>query len=261
MYSSLRTAVVLLAASSIIGSSAATSVPKDLLARAASRGETLESIQARDNTNNNNHYCSPGNYWQPFFGTGFCLTCSSGSWCPGGTNAPENDCPAGTANSRQGSTSSTACSTCSAGYYSSSGASDCTKCPNGQTSSPGSSQCYSINSHRPRSLKSRRGGAECKQGFESCPVLSGRGGLECVDVQNDLESCGGCVGYDNEGTGVDCTAISGVSSVQCVAGECVVDSCTRGFKPDASGTSCERIPGLLTQTKRARRQNQSRAAL
>ncbi|KZT55637.1 hypothetical protein CALCODRAFT_556336 [Calocera cornea HHB12733] len=261
MYSSFRAALLLLAAGAFVGSARATTVPDDVLERLAARGETWDSIVSR-NTNTNN-YCSPGSYWQTLFGSyGWCIDCPAGSWCPGGNNAPVNKCPAGTYNDDSDSSSSRACKDCSAGYYSSSsGSTKCTRCPNGQTSNSGSSSCTAVNSHRPRAMKAKRAGAQCKLGFMSCPIMSGRGGMECLDIDNDLESCGGCVGYDGEGTGVDCTSIPGVNTVQCVGGQCIVQSCERGYRIGDMGTSCERTQGLLTQLKRSRRQVQVPSAL
>ena len=75
----------------------------------------------------------------------------------------------------------------------------------------------------------------CLPGHKNCPIygLSPRGrgylkGYECVDVRNDLESCGGCVANDSpfgERTadgGRDCSAIPNVDSVTCKAGACVI---------------------------------------
>lgn len=52
---------------------------------------------------------------------------------------------------------------------------------------------------------------------------------ECVDVQHDLESCGGCVHNDamngessGVGSGQDCSQIAGVDTVRCVQGKCVI---------------------------------------
>ncbi|KZO90787.1 hypothetical protein CALVIDRAFT_602680 [Calocera viscosa TUFC12733] len=254
MYTSFRTALLLLAASALVGNARAASVPDDVLEQLAARGETWENIQGRDT--NTNHYCYPGSYWQTLYlNYGWCVDCNAGSWCPGGNNAPQNSCPAGTYNNDDGSSSSRDCNSCSAGYYSSAGSTKCTKCPNGQTSNAGSSGCTAINSHHPRAMKTKRGGAECKLGFMSCPILSGRGGVECVNIDSDLESCGGCVGYGGEGTGVDCTSLPGVSSVQCVGGQCIVDSCGHGYTIGEMGTSCVRKEGLLTQVKRIRRRS------
>ena len=84
--------------------------------------------------------------------------------------------------------------------------------------------------HYRRDIKRRA----CPPGHKSCPVYgstSGRGFLkayECVDVKNDLESCGGCVANDSpfgERTfdgGRDCSAIPNVNSVTCKAGRCLI---------------------------------------
>ncbi|KIO29695.1 hypothetical protein M407DRAFT_21121 [Tulasnella calospora MUT 4182] len=78
----------------------------------------------------------------------------------------------------------------------------------------------------------------CTKGFDSCPHYSGRGGFECVDTQNDPESCGGCVSLDVKGKGTDCTAIDGVSVSRCVKGSCVIDSCGKGYAKSLDGSSC-----------------------
>ncbi|KIO28221.1 hypothetical protein M407DRAFT_22554 [Tulasnella calospora MUT 4182] len=78
----------------------------------------------------------------------------------------------------------------------------------------------------------------CAQGFTACPRYSGRGGFDCVDTENDPESCGGCVGLDGEGTGTDCTATKGASVTRCVKRSCVVDSCRKGWVKSIDGTSC-----------------------
>ena len=74
-------------------------------------------------------------------------------------------------------------------------------------------------------------------GEKSCPLYGSTGGrgflkaYECVDVQNDLESCGGCVMDDSpfgERTadgGRDCSAIPNVDAVTCRRGECVIREC------------------------------------
>ena len=52
---------------------------------------------------------------------------------------------------------------------------------------------------------------------------------------------GGCAvafGPLEKSTGVDCTAIEGVSDVGCVAGTCVVKRCSRGWALSEDGTSC-----------------------
>lgn len=58
-------------------------------------------------------------------------------------------------------------------------------------------------------------------------------GYECVDVQNDLESCGGCVANDSPfggrtaAGGRDCSAIPNVDAVRCQKGACVIGELKR----------------------------------
>ncbi|KZT55641.1 hypothetical protein CALCODRAFT_556338 [Calocera cornea HHB12733] len=80
-----------------------------------------------------------------------------------------------------------------------------------------------------------------------CPVYHGRGGSECVDVASDIESCGGCVGLDGSGTGVDCTSIDGAESVSCIDGTCVIDECARGYKLERNRSTCTPIAGMRVQ--------------
>jgi hypothetical protein len=47
-------------------------------------------------------------------------------------------------------------------------------------------------------------------------LLSAKGGYECLDTQNDLESCGGCAAI---GEGRDCTKITNAAGVGC---RCVI---------------------------------------
>ncbi|KAG9042529.1 hypothetical protein FS837_010750 [Tulasnella sp. UAMH 9824] len=84
----------------------------------------------------------------------------------------------------------------------------------------------------------RKRALKCDNGFTSCPRFSGRGGFDCVDTENDPESCGGCLSLDGEGSGTDCTAIQGTSATSCVKGSCVIDSCRKGWVKSLDGTSC-----------------------
>jgi len=54
---------------------------------------------------------------------------------------------------------------------------------------------------------------------------SGGGAYECIDIRSNLEACGGCPGDG----GVDCTALYGVSDVECTKGRCVVSACNKGL--------------------------------
>ena len=72
-------------------------------------------------------------------GASTCSTCTAGYYCPGASNRVA--CAAGKYNSNTGSTAASACTNCSAGYYSAAGASSCTGCPAGKYSTAGSSTC------------------------------------------------------------------------------------------------------------------------
>lgn len=83
---------------------------------------------------------------------------------------------------------------------------------------------------RPLPAKTR----PCAFGLHHCPVYGQwqKGtflkGFECIDTQHELESCGGCVHNDspdgevNNRGGQDCSAITGVDTVRCVQGRCVI---------------------------------------
>ncbi|KAI5477361.1 hypothetical protein MNV49_006426 [Pseudohyphozyma bogoriensis] len=73
-------------------------------------------------------------------------------------------------------------------------------------------------------MSRRRETRLCPEGFEAC---ASKVGFECVNINEDLESCGGCPGTAES---VDCTALSGVSSVACTAGACIVSGCDIGFE-------------------------------
>ncbi|KAF9467646.1 hypothetical protein BDZ94DRAFT_1155707 [Collybia nuda] len=81
----------------------------------------------------------------------------------------------------------------------------------------------------------------CQQGLTACGVL-GRNAKswECVNTQDDLESCGGCIIplHLGQEEGVDCTAIPGISDVSCVRGRCDVHRCMPGYEISSTGDSC-----------------------
>ncbi|KAJ3729775.1 hypothetical protein C8R42DRAFT_716043 [Lentinula raphanica] len=85
----------------------------------------------------------------------------------------------------------------------------------------------------------------CRPGWMACGIAGGTlRQWECIDIQRDLESCGGCpsdvVSADGDfGRGVDCTTIPGVSDVSCVSGRCAVEKCMPGYKVSRSGRHCE----------------------
>ena len=102
----------------------------------------------------------------------------------------------------------------------------------------------------------------CPSGTKSCPLYGstfGRGflkGYECVDVQRDLESCGGCAlndspfGQPAPDGGRDCSAIPFVHDVQCKGGACVVGEWFAFWSgTDATGTGSD---GLWPYTEKCR---------
>ncbi|KAI0671092.1 hypothetical protein C8Q78DRAFT_1079033 [Trametes maxima] len=198
--------------------------------------------------------------------------------CPRGHYAPKPglgqqclECPRGTFVNIEGAT---ACCNCCSGFYTDQTSQDhCFPCPVRGAFSPvgatSASQCAnkpggglntcamsgdtcpntggSFPSGAPRQYVRR---AECPRGHQSCPVYGTRMGVgylkefECVDVRNDLESCGGCA---STGAGKDCSAIPHVDSVTCRKGSCVVGQCAPGYVVSPSGSSC--VPSLNVQSR------------
>ncbi|RPD56149.1 hypothetical protein L226DRAFT_488160 [Lentinus tigrinus ALCF2SS1-7] len=178
-----------------------------------------------------------------------CCACCSGFYTDQTGQTHCFDCPVRGAFSPVGATSASQCGKTPGG-----GLTSCVqsgnKCPNTGSSPTGI--------HGRRDIKRRA----CPAGHKSCPVYgstSGRGFLkayECVDVQNDLESCGGCVTNDSpfgERTfdgGRDCSAIPNVNTVTCNAGKCLIESCRDGYSLSADGLSC--ISSFNIQAKKRR---------
>ncbi|CAE6380887.1 unnamed protein product [Rhizoctonia solani] len=185
--------------------------------------------------------CDPGTYAD---------TAGSGQRC--------KDCPAGTFNNSYGNIS---CCNCCAGWFSqgSNTHTNCERCPNigevqsigvtgpvgsdsrnkctiytglagqqrpaqtcsqPQTQTPGT--CPATSGNTPSSAMTRSTMTTCPYGTTLCEVKSGRGGFECVDTLNSLETCGGC---DN-----DCSSLGGTNEVQCLKGQCVIKSCAPGHE-------------------------------
>lgn len=98
------------------------------------------------------------------------------------------------------------------------------------------------------SVRKRDVGSDCAPGWKRCQI-PGREVMECVDVLNDLWSCGGCeVPFgENEPAGVDCTAIPNVAGVSCLDGICTIGSCARGFLLNEDQTSCARMNTTTAQ--------------
>lgn len=74
---------------------------------------------------------------------------------------------------------------------------------------------------------------------QSACVIPGTESFECLDTQNELEACGGCVsgvfgavaGAAELAVGVDCSALPGVAvgGVSCVRGQCEVSACAKDY--------------------------------
>ncbi|KAJ7610306.1 hypothetical protein DFH06DRAFT_1246406 [Mycena polygramma] len=70
-----------------------------------------------------------------------------------------------------------------------------------------------------------------------CPVY-GSTQVECVDVRNSLESCGGCVDVGTNSIGQDCSAIKNVVDVRCRHGRCEVLKCRAKHEASVARDSC-----------------------
>ncbi|BGP28708.1 hypothetical protein JCM10296v2_000444 [Rhodotorula toruloides] len=65
------------------------------------------------------------------------------------------------------------------------------------------------------------------------------GGFECIDIQYEYESCGGCTSM---GEGRNCgEGIAHARGTGCQEGRCVVFSCEKGWKPDRDAKRCVRL--------------------
>ncbi|OBZ71303.1 Protein priA [Grifola frondosa] len=148
-----------------------------------------------------------------------------------------------------GSTLSSQCGTTGAGGLTTCAMSGNT-CPNTGGSMPSQG---SRKRNTPRRLP-------CAPGHKNCPLYSSSlaskigflRGYECVDIENDLESCGGCVSTDSQfgehsaDGGRDCSAIPNVDVVQCRSGKCLIDKCDAGYSVSEDGERCIAVFNLQT---------------
>lgn len=72
----------------------------------------------------------------------------------------------------------------------------------------------------------------CHNSETSCPIISADGGYECLDLQVEVASCGGCV---SKGEGENCLLIEGADGVGCHKGQCVVLSFKDGYIAGPNG--------------------------
>ncbi|KAI0655596.1 hypothetical protein C8Q70DRAFT_923191 [Cubamyces menziesii] len=225
-------------------------------------------------------YCNGQGQTQP-------VLCPPGHFSPTpGLGQQCQECPKGTFVSIEGATE--CCFCCSGFFNDQTGQDHCSHCPvPGSSSVPGSTsadQCTTklsggiatcvmvgnicrdgtFPSGTPSRRRERRQSRECPRGHRSCPLYGSLGGVgylrgfECVDVRNNLESCGGCVALDDslfgERTadgGRDCSAIPNVDSVTCKAGECIIGRCVPGYVVSADGERC--VPSFTVQREYRRK--------
>jgi len=102
-----------------------------------------------------------------------------------------------------------------------------------------------VQSASPNAKRAYNPNQVCGFGFTKCGAFNQRPdqngfGFECINTKTNLESCGGCTtAFGRErAIGVDCTAIPGVSGVECEEGVCVVTECKAGWKLVGS-SGCE----------------------
>jgi len=69
-----------------------------------------------------------------------------------------------------------------------------------------------------------RSDVDCHSPYKKCAISGLEGASECVDVQANAESCGGCAGAG----GMDCTSIS-KATADCILGSCVIRMSPRVF--------------------------------
>jgi len=123
-------------------------------------------------------------------------------------------------------------------------------CPDGQSDCNGvcARTCFSGVPGFRRSFDegSSASNFRCPTGHTACDLPLSRldpnsRAFECVNIQSDIESCGGCPSplSSSAKKGEDCTAIPNVLGVGCNQGVCSVLSCIRGFEVGADGKSCE----------------------
>jgi hypothetical protein len=139
-------------------------------------------------------------------------------------------CPAGTYSSQSGSTT---CSACPGTSVAQPGSSSCQSCQIGSAPDSTRASCTPTST---RQVGKRAKVHSCPPGHMACRVPGGkRNWVECVDVSNDLTSCGGC---SEQGEGMDCTAFDKMASAQCVKGKCEYE-CPKGYILTPLG--CQRI--------------------
>lgn len=152
--------------------------------------------------------CQPG-YSQGAGSDINCYQCAAGWYSSGGPSCQL--CPPGTFSSA----GAAGCSTCPDGSVTpTSGSIQCSTCPKGQTNNNAHTSCIALAS---KGLAKKRSTYTCPEQFSACPLNDRKGGWECVNTKEDVQSCGGCW---STGKGVDCTSFDSYASARCVKGVC-----------------------------------------
>ncbi|KAA1468242.1 hypothetical protein DENSPDRAFT_857172 [Dentipellis sp. KUC8613] len=108
--------------------------------------------------------------------------------------------------------------------------------PSGPSSPPSAPPSKPSGHHyKKRATHKSRTASLCPSDLTACPISGLSSAWECVDVQQELESCGGCV---IGGEGQDCTAIKGAWNVGCEQGSCKVYTCMNGYKLSSDNKTC-----------------------
>ncbi|PLW20180.1 hypothetical protein PCANC_09848 [Puccinia coronata f. sp. avenae] len=96
----------------------------------------------------------------------------------------------------------------------------------------GDKSCASPSAKARRSLPDSKKGDKprCPSGLTACPIsktteFTASTPYECIDTQQEINSCGGCVTLGN---GTDCATLRGTGTSGCSSGKCTIFSCARG---------------------------------
>ncbi|KAA1064269.1 hypothetical protein PGTUg99_003500 [Puccinia graminis f. sp. tritici] len=108
----------------------------------------------------------------------------------------------------------------------------------------GDKSCTNPSAKARRSLpeKSPSDKPRCPSGLTACPIspvkdFTPSTPYECLDTQQEINSCGGCVTLGN---GTDCALLRGAGMSGCSNGKCTIFSCARGFKYSKRDQACRR---------------------
>lgn len=217
----------------------------------ATGGTVCMSCPAGQTSTSNHQGCQKCPVGKYSSAGGTCQACAKGTF---NNVAGAKSCCSCCAGWYSDSTGSTSCKQCTAPWkFSAVGSDNSSDCKSNQGSGPNKlpdptlscsmvadNVCPNPTGNGPvgTAISRKRRNIQCTKGFEACTRFSGEGGFDCVDTNNDPESCGGCRTLDGEGSGTDCTAIKGVSVTRCVKRSCVIDSCRKGWVKSLDGTSC-----------------------